>query len=56
MSSGGFSPVLNAPISMGYVETAFAAPGAKVDLIVRGTPRAAEVVALPFVPHRYKKG
>ena len=56
VTSGGFSPILNAPISMGYVETAFATPGTKVDLIVRGTPRAADVVALPFVPHRYKKG
>jgi aminomethyltransferase len=56
ITSGGFSPVLNAPISMGYVETAFAAPGTRIDLIVRGSPRPAEVVALPFVPHRYRKG
>ena len=56
VTSGGFSPILNAPISMGYVETAFATPGTKIDLIIRGTPRAAEIVPLPFVPHRYKKG
>jgi aminomethyltransferase len=56
VTSGGFSPTLNAPISMGYVETAFAAPGTKIDLIVRGQPRAAEIVALPFVPHNYFKG
>jgi aminomethyltransferase len=56
VTSGGFSPILNAPISMGYLETALAAPGTKVDLIVRGTARPAEVVALPFVPHRYRKG
>jgi len=56
VTSGGFSPILNAPISMGYVETAFAAPGTKIDLIIRGTPRVAEIVPLPFVPHRYKKG
>jgi aminomethyltransferase len=55
VTSGGFSPVLNAPISMGYVETALARPGAILDLVVRGQPRPAEVVALPFVPHRYKK-
>jgi len=57
VTSGGFSPTLNAPISMGYVETAFAAPGTPVDLMVRGSPRAAEIVELPFVPHRYyRKG
>jgi aminomethyltransferase len=56
VTSGGFSPILNAPVSMGYVETAFAAPGTKIDLIVRGTPRAGEIVPLPFVPHHYKKG
>ncbi len=55
VSSGGFSPTLNAPISMGYVEAAFAAPGTRVDLMVRGQPRPAEIVALPFVPHRYKR-
>lgn len=56
VTSGGFSPTLNAPISMGYVDTAFAAPGTMIDLIVRGQPRAAEIVALPFVPHRYFEG
>jgi len=57
VTSGGFSPIANAPISMGYVETEFAAPGTQIELLVRGQPRAAEVVALPFVPHRYvKKG
>jgi aminomethyltransferase len=56
VTSGGYSPILNAPVSMGYVEAAFATPGARIDLIVRGTPRAGEIVPLPFVPHRYKKG
>lgn len=55
VTSGGFSPTLNAPISMGYVEAPYAAPGTKIDLIVRGQARAAEIVALPFVPHRYFK-
>ena len=56
VTSGGFSPTLNAPISMGYVEAAFATPGTKIELIVRGQARAAEIVALPFVPHNYFKG
>ncbi len=55
VTSGGFSPILNAPISMGYVDAAFAAPGTPIDLIVRGQPRAAHVTPLPFVPHRYVK-
>jgi aminomethyltransferase len=53
VTSGGFSPTLNAPISMGYVETAFSAPGTSLELMVRGQPRPAEIVPLPFVPHRY---
>jgi aminomethyltransferase len=56
VTSGGWSPGLNAPISMAYVETAFATPGMELDLIVRGQPRAGVVVAMPFSPHRYKKG
>jgi aminomethyltransferase len=53
ITSGGFSPILNGPISMGYVETAHAEPGHVVDLMVRGTARSATIVPLPFVPHRY---
>jgi aminomethyltransferase len=53
VTSGGFSPVLNGPISMGYVATEHAEPGRVVDLMIRGTPRSATVVPLPFVPHRY---
>ena len=55
VTSGGFSPTLNVPISMGYVETQFAAPGTAIDLMVRGSARAAEIVTLPFVPTRYAK-
>src|SRR3954454_10725456 len=53
VTSGGFGPTANGPISMGYVERAFAAPGTPVQLIVRDKPMAAGVIALPFVPHRY---
>jgi aminomethyltransferase len=38
---------------MGYVDSAHAEPGHVVDLIVRGVPRSATIVQLPFVPHRY---
>jgi aminomethyltransferase len=55
ITSGGFSPTLQAPISMGYVQPAFDKPGATLDLIIRGQKHLAEVVELPFVPHRYKR-
>ena len=59
ITSGGFSPILNGPISMGYVDAAFSEPGTSIDLMVRGVPRPATVTPLPFVPHNYhrsKKG
>ncbi|MBU6372520.1 MAG: glycine cleavage system aminomethyltransferase GcvT [Alphaproteobacteria bacterium] len=55
VTSGGFGPSVGAPISMGYVEPAFATPGTTIELLVRGQPRAAEIVSLPFAPHRYKR-
>lgn len=56
VTSGGFSPTLGAPISMGYVEAAFAKPETKIFLSVRGKSLPAEVVKMPFVPHNYFKG
>jgi aminomethyltransferase len=53
VTSGGFGPTLGGPLAMGYVESAFAAAGSEVQLLVRGTPRPALVVALPFIAHRY---
>jgi aminomethyltransferase len=40
---------------MGYVAKDFAVPGTALQLIVRGKPLPAQVVALPFVPHRYAR-
>ena len=40
---------------MGYVRRDLAAPGTQVELMVRGKARPAEIVTLPFVPHRYKR-
>jgi glycine cleavage system T protein (aminomethyltransferase) len=54
ITSGGFGPTANGPVAMGYVETAFAAPGTPLQLIVRDKPMPARVAPLPFVPHRYK--
>ena len=53
VTSGGFGPTVNAPVAMGYVETAFARPGAALKLSGRRGEEPAEVAPLPFVPHRY---
>ena len=53
VTSGGFGPTVNGPVSMGYVDRALAEPGTPVQLIVRDKPMPASIVALPFVPHRY---
>ncbi|WP_119389928.1 glycine cleavage system aminomethyltransferase GcvT [Taklimakanibacter lacteus] len=55
VTSGGFGPTVNGPVAMGYVETAYAAPGTKINLVVRDKPMPAQVVALPFTPHNYKR-
>jgi aminomethyltransferase len=55
ITSGGFGPSVNGPVAMGYVETQFAAPGTRLDLMVRGQALPAAVAALPFVPHTYKR-
>ncbi|MDP2698788.1 glycine cleavage system aminomethyltransferase GcvT [Thalassospira sp.] len=56
ITSGGFGPTVDAPVAMGYVDIEFATPGTRVDLMVRGKARPAEIVALPFAPHRYYRG
>ncbi len=55
VTSGGFSPSLSAPIAMGYVPPPLAAVGTRLAVIVRGKRQAADVVAMPFVPHRYHR-
>ncbi|WP_291209242.1 glycine cleavage system aminomethyltransferase GcvT [Hyphomonas sp.] len=55
VTSGGFGPSIDAPVTMGYVDAAHAAPGTKIDLMVRGKARPAEIASLPFIPTRYKR-
>ena len=55
VTSGGFSPTLGAPISIGYVSSAYAKPGSEVGLRVRNQYHPAVVTELPFVPHRYRR-
>lgn len=53
VTSGGFAPSLSRAIALGFVPPAYAAPGTKLQVLVRGRAQAAEVVPTPFVPHRY---
>ena len=55
VTSGGFGPSVNGPVAMGYVETASSQPGTRINLIVRGQPMPAAIVALPFIPNRFKR-
>jgi len=55
VTSGGFGPSIQAPVSMGYLATRFAAPGTKLFAEVRGKYIPVEIVTLPFVAHRYKR-
>src|SRR5271154_371747 len=43
VTSGGFAPTLGRAIAMGYLERAHSANGTKVELLVRGTPVAAQI-------------
>ncbi len=55
ITSGGFGPTVNGPVSMGYVRRDLSTVGQAVDLLVRGRRLPARVAALPFVPHRYAR-
>jgi aminomethyltransferase len=53
VTSGGYSPCLKAGVALAFVPPALKAEGTKLKVIVRGKAQPAEVVASPFVPHRY---
>jgi aminomethyltransferase len=56
VTSGLLGPSIDKPVAMGYVPPAQAAPGTRVQAIVRGKPVPMEVSAMPFVPNRYHRG
>jgi aminomethyltransferase len=56
VTSGGFGPTVGAPVAMGYVPSSLACAGSRLFAEVRGHRVPVEVVPLPFVPHRYKRG
>ena len=48
VTSGTFSPTLQRPIAMAYVDASVATLGTQLEVDIRGRRAAAEVVALPF--------
>ena len=55
ITSGGFGPSVGAPIAMGYVATAFAAAGTRLDGEVRGKRLPVTVSEMPFQTTTYKR-
>ncbi len=55
VTSGGFSPMLEAPIAMAYLPAASSEPGSEIRLVQRGKVFQAKVAPMPFVPHRYHR-
>jgi aminomethyltransferase len=55
VTSGGFSPTLEAPIAMAYVPAAMAVEGAAIRLAASGKIFEARVAPMPFVQHRYQR-
>lgn len=55
VTSGCFSPTLNVPIAMAYLQSAYAASGRTVFAAVRGTRIPMKISPMPFVPHTYKR-
>lgn len=55
VTSGGFSPTLQHPIAMAYVDAGFADTQAPLHIDMRGRKLAAHIAPMPFVPHRYRR-
>ena len=53
--SGTVTPTVNAAIGTTYLPRAQAQPGTGIEIDIRGRRAGAEVVKLPFVPHRTKR-
>ncbi len=55
VTSGGFGPSIEAPMSMAYVVAELAVPGTRLEGEVRGKRMGVEVVTLPFTPAKFKR-
>ncbi|MCY4325670.1 MAG: glycine cleavage system aminomethyltransferase GcvT [Betaproteobacteria bacterium] len=54
VTSGGWSPVLEKPVAIAFVESAAAKAGTQLAALVRDKSIECEVVSLPHVAHNYK--
>ena len=55
ITSGGPSPSLGGGVAMAYLPYDHREPGTPVQVVVRGRSQTAEVVPMPFHPHRYHR-
>jgi len=55
VTSGGFGPSLGAPLTMGYLPAALAAPGTRLWGELRGKRQPVVTTTLPFRPSTYRK-
>jgi aminomethyltransferase len=55
VTSGGFGPTVGAPIAMGYVAAANAAPGTQLAVAIRQRTHSLRVTGLPFIKPRYHR-
>jgi len=56
ITSGTFSPKLNQPVAMAYIDTPFATGGTQLSAEVRGKQLPATVTKLPFIQTGYFRG
>ena len=56
VTSGSFGPSVGCNIGLGYVEKSAAAPGTSIEIEIHGKSVKAEVVKLPFVTSKHRKG
>ncbi|MDC3234647.1 glycine cleavage system aminomethyltransferase GcvT [Candidatus Puniceispirillum sp.] len=56
VTSGGFSPSLNRPAALGFVDGSYAEAGTQLIAATKGTETQITVAKLPLVKHRYFRG
>ena len=54
VTSGGWSPTLERPVALAYVESAAAEPGTRLSALLRGRSIECQVASLPHVAHKYR--
>ena len=55
ISSGGFSPSLNRPAALGFVDSTISKDGQQLVAVAGGRSIEVTTAALPLVPHRYAR-